>query len=180
MKSDAPAPETPNESDPRFPSGPWTGFFLQKEVPGKHWMELHLTFREGTLAGEGRDRVGLFLVKGRYSVDDGKCHWTKKYVGRHDVFYQGFNEGRGIWGTWEIPPLWKGGFHIWPEGMADPTGQHLSAAADAPASAPPPAPTEAPDEEPIPLGAGAGEEGRGDLDWRQGRGSSARDPDKGS
>jgi hypothetical protein len=24
------------ETDPRFPSGPWTGFFLQKAIPGRH------------------------------------------------------------------------------------------------------------------------------------------------
>ena len=33
------------ETDPRFPSGPWTGFFLQKLLPGRHVMELRLTFR---------------------------------------------------------------------------------------------------------------------------------------
>ncbi len=50
------------ETDPRFPSGPWTGFFLQKEIPGKHTMELRLTFRAGSMTGEGRDWVGPFLV----------------------------------------------------------------------------------------------------------------------
>ena len=33
------------ETDPRFPSGRWTGFFLQKAVPGRHLMELRLQFR---------------------------------------------------------------------------------------------------------------------------------------
>jgi hypothetical protein len=125
------------ETDPRFPSGPWTGFFLQRLVPGRHLMELRLTFRGGVMQGEGRDWVGAFLIRGRYSVEDGQCHWTKRYVGRHDVFYKGFNEGKGIWGTWEIPtePRYnqRGGFHIWPEGMADPTGSHLKEAADLPA-----------------------------------------------
>lgn len=129
------------ETDPRFPSGPWTGFFLQKELPGRHFMELQLTFRQGTLTGEGRDRVGAFLMRGRYSVEDGKCSWSKRYLGKHDVFYKGFNEGRGIWGTWEISaasnfgtPL-HGGFHIWPVIMGDPTGQHLAEHADLPAPA---------------------------------------------
>jgi hypothetical protein len=126
------------ETDPRFPSGPWTGFFLQPQVPGRHLMELRLTFRQGQLTGEGRDLVGLFNLRGRYSVADGKCQWTKRYVGKHDVCYQGFNEGKGIWGTWEIPPEqnfgqhWHGGFHIWPEGMADPTESHLAEEADLP------------------------------------------------
>jgi hypothetical protein len=125
------------ETDPRFPSGPWTGFFLQREVPGRHMMELHLTFSEGELTGEGRDWVGAFIMRGKYSVMDGKCHWTKRYVGKHDVFYQGFNEGKGIWGRWEMTMFagamnLHGGFHIWPEGMADPTQQHLTESAELP------------------------------------------------
>lgn len=122
------------ETDPRFPSGPWTGFFVQKHVPpGKHRTELRLTFKNGELRGTGRDWVGEFTVSGRYSVADGKCHWHKRYRGKHDVLYQGFNEGKGIWGVWEIA-LWqlRGGFHIWPEGMADPSQPHLSAEADPP------------------------------------------------
>src|SRR5207247_1119058 len=109
------------ETDPRFPSGPWTGFFLQREIPGRHMMDLRLTFRQGSMTGDGRDWVGRFTIRGRYSTDDGKCYWTKRYLGRHDVFYQGFNEGKGIWGTWELPPEVavlihpRGGFHIWPE-----------------------------------------------------------------
>jgi len=31
------------------------------------------------------------------------------------VFYRGFREGKGIWGTWEITPFDHGGFHIWPK-----------------------------------------------------------------
>ena len=126
------------ETDPRFPSGPWTGFFLQPLVPGRHLMELQLTFRTGTMTGEGRDWVGSFLIRGRYDLADGKCHWTKRYLGKHDVFYQGYNEGKGIWGVWEIPPEqnagqhWRGGFHIWPEGMPDPTVPQLSEEADLP------------------------------------------------
>jgi hypothetical protein len=125
------------ETDPRFPSGPWTGFFLQRLVPGRHRMELRLTFRQGTISGEGRDWVGGFIIRGRYDIADGRCHWHKRYVGKHDVYYQGFNEGKGIWGTWEIAAshehfYQRGGFHIWPEGMPDPTQPQLSEAADLP------------------------------------------------
>jgi hypothetical protein len=125
------------ETDPRFPSGPWTGFFLQKAIPGRHFMELRLQFRGGNLTGEGRDWVGPFVVRGQYSVTDGRCCWQKRYLAKHDVFYQGFNEGKGIWGLWEIPTVThpdirKGGFHIWPEGMPDPTQPVLIAEADLP------------------------------------------------
>ena len=130
-----PAPQD-LETDPRFPSGRWIGFFLDARIPGRHQMELLLTFRRGTLSGEGRDWVGRFTARGRYATADGKCHWTKRYLGKHDVFYQGFNEGKGIWGTWEISAAdvgcCRGGFHIWPEGMPDPTEPHLTEEADLP------------------------------------------------
>lgn len=135
--SDTSQPAAP-ESDPNFPSGPWTGYFLQPQMPGKHRMELRLTFQNGGMTGDGRDWVGEFLIKGKYDVATGHCHWTKRYVGRHDVFYKGFNEGKGIWGGWEIPAesnagvRLHGGFHIWPEGMPDPTGDRLSEEADVP------------------------------------------------
>ena len=126
------------ESDPRFPSGPWVGFFTQPIIPGKHLMELRLTFSKGSIDGEGRDWVGEFTLRGSYSLADGKCHWTKRYIAKHDVFYKGYNEGKGIWGTWEIPKeqnsgqRWTGGFYIWPEGMPDPTQQTLTEEADLP------------------------------------------------
>ena len=127
-----PHPESQIETDSRFPSGPWCGFFLMSHLPGRHQMELHLTFRQGVMTGEGRDRIGLFLIRGRYQVEDGQCWWTKRYIGKHDVSYRGYNEGKGIWGLWEIPPSWKGGFHIWPEEMGDPTQQKLAEAIDEP------------------------------------------------
>lgn len=144
---DEPEPEDPplvdedsesseNETDSRFPSGPWIGFFLQKEKPGRHQMELALVFSHGVLTGTGRDWVGEFLVRGKYDLEDGRCHWTKRYVGKHDVYYAGFNEGKGIWGTWEIAysgvVVYRGGFHIWPKGMANPTGSELAEEADLP------------------------------------------------
>ena len=119
------SPPVPVESDPRFPSGPWEGYFLQPSHPGRHRMNLSLTFRAGLLRGDGRDQVGLFLIRGRYDVGDGQCWWTKTYVGKHELFYRGYNEGKGIWGRWESPlnSGWHGGFHIWPvgQGFHDPT-----------------------------------------------------------
>ncbi|HWE38737.1 MAG TPA: hypothetical protein VG406_19470 [Isosphaeraceae bacterium] len=136
-----PVPEpTPDDLEPdsRFPSGPWTGFFLQKIQPvGKHWMELDLTFRKGRITGEGRDRIGAFLMTGRYDVESGKCRWTKRYIEKHDIVYRGYNEGKGIWGTWEDPhaPWHRDGFHIWPVAMGDPTQQRLAEEAELPAPA---------------------------------------------
>jgi hypothetical protein len=130
-----PASDAHLESDPRFPSGPWTGFFLDQRVPGKHRMELRLTFENGAMTGEGRDLVGTFVIKGRYDLTSGKCHWKKRYHAKHEVSYQGYNEGKGIWGVWELTDAGitaKGGFHIWPEGMPDPSGDRLVEEADVP------------------------------------------------
>jgi hypothetical protein len=129
-------PEINLEQDDRFPSGPWKGFFLQPQLPGRSWMDLRLTFRDGIMRGEGRDWVGMFLIMGRYELERGKCWWTKKYVDKHDVAYQGYNEGKGIWGVWEIPPQWRGGFHIWPIAMGDPTVLVESEAIEEPEAVP--------------------------------------------
>ena len=88
MSDRQPQPET----DPRFPSGRWIGFFVQKHPP----------------------------------------------PGKHSVYYEGYNEGQGIWGAWHIPAgsltiEVSGGFHIWPEEMPDPTGRYLHEHADVPA-----------------------------------------------
>ena len=113
---DVPVPEV----DSLFPSGKWVGFFTDNRVPGKHGMELNLEFRDSVMTGEGRDIVGNFTVNGVYRLDDGSCNFKKTYAGSHAILYSGFNEGKGIWGTWELQGV-KGGFHIWPEGMGEST-----------------------------------------------------------
>jgi len=109
------------EHDPRFPSGPWTGFFLQYWLPGRHPTNMSLTWQDGALVGKGRDWVGPYALDGSYDLGTGRCAWTKKYLRKHSVAYRGVNDGRGIWGVWEIRQLAglyvdRGGFHIWPEG----------------------------------------------------------------
>ncbi len=100
-------------SEDLFPSGPWTGFYNYR--PGdRHRMELGLSFLNGRITGDGVDDVGNFRIKGQYDSQSGECHWIKSYAGAHDVFYRGFREGKGIWGTWEIAVHNHGGFHIWP------------------------------------------------------------------
>lgn len=100
-------------SESTFPSGPWTGFYNYH--PGsRHRMDLHLSFANGAVTGEGNDDIGRFIIRGRYEEATRECYWTKSYLGSHDVFYKGYREGKGIWGTWEIGVLAHGGFHIWP------------------------------------------------------------------
>jgi hypothetical protein len=109
------------EADPRFPGGPWTGFFLQYWLPGRQRTDVDLDFAGGSLAGTGTDRVGRYTVDGTYDPVTGRCEWTKQYVGKHRVAYRGVNDGHGIWGVWEIRILRglyadRGGFHLWPAG----------------------------------------------------------------
>jgi hypothetical protein len=109
------------ENDFRFPGGPWTGFYLQYWLPGRHTTNLRLLCQGGGLTGEGADRAGPFAMHGTYDLATGRCEWTKKYRRRHTVTYRGVNDGHGIWGVWELPQLGglfvdRGGFHIWPEG----------------------------------------------------------------
>ena|ERR1700722_6673669 len=106
----------------RFPSGNWTGYFLQSHLPGRHSTNLVMTCFNGQLSGKGADWVGPYTIEGEYDVNTGKCDWIKRYLGKHSVAYQGVNDGSGIWGVWEISQLGglyidRGGFHIWPEGM---------------------------------------------------------------
>ena len=101
-------------SDDLFPSGPWTGFY-NYSPKDKHRMDLGLTFAGGNLTGDGNDDVGRFTIRGQYDPKSLECSWIKTYVGAHDVFYRGFREGKGIWGTWEIKLRNHGGFHIWPK-----------------------------------------------------------------
>jgi hypothetical protein len=126
------------ETDARFPSGVWKGFFLQPARPGRHWMELRFSFYSGKMHGEGRDFGGDFKMEGTYELESGKCCWSKRYKGQHDVSYQGYNEGKGIWGVWEITDKDKdgrGGFHIWPARMPDPASSTLNAEEDVPVPA---------------------------------------------
>lgn len=118
------------ETDPRFPSGKWTGFWLQPTLAGRQWMSLTLSFFDGKVQGEGTDSVGEFAMSGSYELSNGTCSIVKSYVGAHEVVYEGRNEDDGmwIWGLWHIATTDRGGFHLWPAGEEDPTGARLKAA----------------------------------------------------
>ncbi len=116
-------------SEPNFPSGPWVGFYNYQ--PGdKHRMDLHLSFANAVVTGTGKDDVGPFVVNGRYDAKSCECYWTKTYPGSHDVFYRGFREGKGIWGTWEIGVYGHGGFIIWPRSACE--GEEVTEYAEQP------------------------------------------------
>lgn len=124
-----------NVSDEVFQSGPWVGFYNYGAGQPRHRMDLHLTFASGVMSGEGNDDVGRFLVRGKYDAPSRECFWTKTYLGSHDVFYRGFREGKGIWGTWEIGVLNHGGFHIWPKAAGEGDQEHEAFEESQPADA---------------------------------------------
>lgn len=120
--------------DDEYLSGPWTGFYT---YAGGHRerMDLFLSFREGRVAGSGTDPVGPFRILGGYDPERGEVWWTKAYVGAHEVRYRGFRDAHGIWGTWEIPPGWTGGFHIWPRGQGEGAAEEAEAIQETPVGA---------------------------------------------
>jgi hypothetical protein len=120
-------------SEKVFPSGPWVGFYTYSGTHDKHRMDLGLTFASGRISGGGNDDIGPFIIAGRFDAANGECHWTKTYVGAHDVFYCGFRESKGIWGTWEILSDIRGGFHIWPRAHAEGEKEAASAEVSVPA-----------------------------------------------
>ena len=126
------------ETDARFAGGPWKGFFLQPSQRfGRAWMQLSLRFAGGLVEGEGKDFVGEFSFRGRYELLSGRVTMLKRYS-THCVDYAGWaEEDKGIYGVWTIREAAgrvtdKGGFHIWPRGIPDPTGDGLRYEADVP------------------------------------------------
>ena len=136
MKREQYDPSQPAEKDERFPSGPWTGFWLQPPLSGRQWMrDFWLHFFEGKVEGAGSDWVGEFIFRGTYELASGKCELIKTYLESHEVEYTGQNEGDGkwLWGVWQLRSGYdRGGFHMWPKGQADPTQQRLAEEVDVP------------------------------------------------
>lgn len=128
-----------NEADPNFPSGPWRGFYVYPGNHNRHRMDLTLTFGGERLRGDGRDDIGIFVIRGSYSRETLDVNFVKTYPGSHDVYYKGCRDGKGIWGTWEITSnlfsltlKMSGGFHIWPGGNgAEDAAAESAAAKDA-------------------------------------------------
>src|SRR5579859_7531420 len=106
-KPDQPAVET----DPRFPSGPWVGFWIQNGW-GKQQMSLSLAFVKGRIVGSGRDIIGPFDFSGTYDLETGRVLMTKQYERAHRVAYDGANQDDGmwLWGVWNLRSF-RGGWH---------------------------------------------------------------------
>ena len=132
------------EADDRFPSGDWRGFFLEpKENDRRTWMDLVLSFCDGQIKGDGKDRIGNFSFTGTYDTTSGLVWIDKHYLERHHIFYRGYADGtnKGIWGIWEFGGYSKGGWHIWPKKLGDLTVLSRTEEAEVPVNAEVPAPT---------------------------------------
>ncbi len=103
-----------------FPSGEWEGFYTYAFGPDsrRNMMSFALTFKNGNVSGSGIDNIAYFIWRGNYDTEKLRC-WMQKRYPSHTVFYDGYVDQNGIWGTWEIPPLSRGGFHIWPKGLSE-------------------------------------------------------------
>jgi hypothetical protein len=129
---DTPDPDL--ETDERFPSGPWIGYYHQGSLQSRQ--RLALTFKNGQITGTGRDPAGTFGVRGAYTTSSGRCSLTKSYE-THRIEYQGQADGDGIGGGWTLTLqgllLDAGHFRIWPDTGAG--GEAESAKAEEPVGA---------------------------------------------
>ena len=100
-------------SGQNFPSGPWVGFYTYSSSTRRFLMDLNLRFQNGKIDGDGADGLDTFAITGVYDSQKMECSWQKIYPTRSAVAYQGFREGKGIWGRWTLTNA-HGGFHIWP------------------------------------------------------------------
>jgi len=131
-QSDRPTPVL--ETDPRFKSGRYRGFYLQ--FGRRSAQEMTLTFVDGRASGWGCDPTGRFDVTGTYDTERGRALWTKHYPGRHTVHYDVTAEmNNGLWGLWQIRGFFgdRGGFQLWPVGGPGEAASK-NAEADAPAN----------------------------------------------
>jgi hypothetical protein len=70
-------------------------------------------FQNGLIDGDGADGLDTFVISGGYDSRTMECFWQKIYPTRSPVAYEGYREGKGIWGRWKLTNA-RGGFHIWP------------------------------------------------------------------
>lgn len=125
------SPEQPglDEQDPRFPSGPWFGFYRQGGTQSRQ--RFTLAFKDGKVRGEGKDPVAPFVVTGTYCTESGTVNLIKSYD-TYRVFYRGVAlPDDGIPGLWTIPSFGgvitdTGEFHIWPDELAMEEGRRLA------------------------------------------------------
>jgi hypothetical protein len=105
--------------------GRWRGYWEQAPWGRQPMEDLTLRFSDGAIVGEGWDMVGRFLFRGTIDAG-GKVHLIKKYLGQHEVIYEGDYDGEGtIYGTWSIPPFCSGAFMLMADRQARPRDEAI-------------------------------------------------------
>lgn len=97
-------------------TGIWRGYYLYAPGGRRHAMSLELAFTNGAVRGSGDDDVGAFTIRGGFDPAGVRVWWTKRYLGAHDVHYEGVRDGDGgrvVYGGWSIAGDASGGFRIW-------------------------------------------------------------------
>jgi hypothetical protein len=113
------SPHDQLETDSRFPTGPWKGYYIQFGQRG--WQQLNLSFSGGKIEGTALDKGGEADVHGTYDLSTGTVNLVKIYY-YHKVEYRGDVRDKGIRGGFMIRyPLAidTGDFYIWPDTNPD-------------------------------------------------------------
>jgi hypothetical protein len=100
----------------RIPKSIWKGWWEQVGSGRQPMQETTFTFDRGEIHGQGHDIVGIFIFTGVYD-EAGHVKMVKKYLGAHEVYYEGHFDGEGtILGMWNMSympePYDKGKFAI--------------------------------------------------------------------
>lgn len=105
-------------SEPVPASGEWVGYYVYTGKLPKCPMHLTLNFEGGLIRGAGIDNPGQFVIDGVYSANNAR--WSKRYVGKHSVSYDGQFKNEEIFGSWSLTQMhegkivsMQGQFRIW-------------------------------------------------------------------
>ena len=101
---------------------PWEGYLIQEGQQYDMYFENFQINADWSLWGSGADAIGEFTCYGTCD-NNGKCEFTKEYIGQHSVYYRGQFNGKRIRGKWHIqgqqpeyfeikmrPQVWQGAF----------------------------------------------------------------------
>jgi hypothetical protein len=92
-----------------YPSGVWRGVWEQTPYGRQPMEAFELHFRDGGVRGHGLDVIGPFTFSGKYDQGTGHVRMVKKYIGRHEVLYDGQPDGEGnITGKWTVTVTFAG------------------------------------------------------------------------
>ena len=92
-------PHTPHGS-----SCPCSGWWEQRWFGRRPMEQLRLAVAPPRIQGSGTDCIGPFMLEG-VIIEGGGVSLQKRYIGKHDVAYEGHYDGEGrLWGLWRCGP----------------------------------------------------------------------------